>query len=560
MKFKAKLYRGGVLQGNVFITTVNLVSDLTSSVYTADFPSLAEVNAAVYSATGGRVYSIGVATTMLTAEVFLSDEPGILAQFNHRYFPQEGDTLIFENNSSIWFSNVSISGSGNDRSWRVTLQYKDPNGNIAYNFTTNTRDSIYTSGEVRSVNSIFSIPWIATNHDSNYKLYGFKMEARRRYQMQVTTQTLHAESMIISPANTTYAQNFFNAMPEIDPDDPLPDVPDSDDDQPDDIDGLPDDDPIDIPDIPGLEVTETGFITLFTPTLTQLRNLASYMWSSFFDLNTFKKLFADPMDCILGLNILPFSISATDLGAVSVGNISTGVQMYKAPSQWITVNCGSLNLGKITDTYLDFAPYCKYSIYLPFIGIVTLNTDDVAHKTLSLEYHIDILSCACVAYLKADDSVLYQFSGSCGYEIPVSSNNFASMIANVVAIGATVVTAGATMGGSAVAEGAAEGVATAGSASIHNVTGSKPDVKRAGSLGSAASMLGMKMPYIILEAPNVCKPERQQHYTGYPSYVTRTVGSLSGFAQFDSVIVNGLPCTDTERQMVEDILKGGVYV
>ena len=60
-------------------------------------------------------------------------------------------------------------------------------------------------------------------------------------------------------------------------------------------------DTIGVPQLPTTSAVATNFVSIFAPTVSQVQNLASYMWSSGFDLTTFKKLFADPMDCILGL-------------------------------------------------------------------------------------------------------------------------------------------------------------------------------------------------------------------------------------------------------------------
>ena len=68
-------------------------------------------------------------------------------------------------------------------------------------------------------------------------------------------------------------------------------------------------DNIDIPSLPTLSAVDTGFITLFNPSAGELRSLANYMWSNpLFDLNAWKKIFADPMDAILGLSIVPVAV------------------------------------------------------------------------------------------------------------------------------------------------------------------------------------------------------------------------------------------------------------
>ena len=347
---------------------------------------------------------------------------------------------------------------------------------------------------------------------------------------------------------------WLNGLKTIDLDDPYIDIEDSTPSGKPTPSGLPTNDAINIPSLPTVSVADTGFVTLFNPSLSQIQDLADYMWGSFFDVSTFKKIFADPMDCILGFNLLPVAIPNGSSSSVVVGNISTGVQMTKASTQWVELDCGSLTIGTPYDNYLDFSPYTKYSIYLPYIGTVELSADDCVDKTLHLVYHVDVLSCACVAYLKCGDSVLYQFTGSCGYSIPLTSENFRSMIGHIVSIAGTV--AGAIASGGMSAPLAVGAVAN----TANNVMGLKPEIHRSGAIGSSAGIMGIQKPYLILEFPNPCKPEQQYKYTGYPSFVTVKVGDLSGYTEFDSIILDGVTCDEDEKALIEEILKGGVYL
>lgn len=340
--------------------------------------------------------------------------------------------------------------------------------------------------------------------------------------------------------------------------------------------GIPENDPIDIPDVPTVSASDTGFVTLFNPTLSQVKDLADYMWTGLFDLATYKKIFADPMDCLLGFNMLPVAIPHGSAVAVRVGNISTGISMNPATSQWVEVDCGSINVGDAFGNYLSYAPYTKFSMYLPYIGIVELSADDVVGKTVTLKYHVDVLSCSCVAYLKCGDSVLYQFTGSCGYSIPVSSNDFRATIANIVSITATVagavvtggaaagVTAGTTAKAAAKAarmKAAQSAAAIGDAASISkNVMGSKPEVHRSGAIGGSAGIMGMQKPYLIVEYPNPCKPAKQYHYTGYPSFVTVKLNDISGYAEFEEILIEGVPCTEAEQAMIKNLCKEGIFL
>jgi hypothetical protein len=52
---------------------------------------------------------------------------------------------------------------------------------------------------------------------------------------------------------------------------------------------------------------EAGFISLYSPSTSQLRSLASYLWTSDF-VDNVKKMFGDPMDVIIGLTQMPFTV------------------------------------------------------------------------------------------------------------------------------------------------------------------------------------------------------------------------------------------------------------
>ena len=494
-------------------------------------------------------------------------------QFEHIYATSEitaGDRFVMSN-GSYW---LVTGGRTVDGSYRyVTLEGHLESGEIAYS-AVKWEGSIFGGGGANV--DCNSFPWLAY-HNPQYiirscaKFVGWGNSA---------TCSINNSSNTYSPVTATLGGRFWSGLtpdePD-DPDDPYPDVPDSDDDFPDTPDGIPDPDPIPLPPDPPIDVQNVGFIRLFAPTESQLTDLASYMWSSAFSLDSFKKLFADPMDCILGLNIVPVNVPRGTATNVTVGNISTGIQMYPAASQWITVNCGTVDLGQIYDTYLDYAPYTKWSLFLPYIGMVQLNTDDVAHKALQVVYKVDILSCACIAFIKSGDKVLYHFAGSCGYSVPITSVNFASLYQSIVDVGVSAAMLAVTAGAAAPAEGASAAAAKSAeravaaqaanlaASSASAVTGSKPLVKRSGAVGAGSGIMDIQTPYLIVEVPRLCKPARQAHFVGYPSFITvqiSGIGSGDGtyYAQFESIILTGLSATSEELTMLEDMLKGGIYV
>ena len=446
---------------------------------------------------------------------------------------------------------------------RLKIDYKYVKNNTVLMSDNYTCVTYYSSNEGSYSATSMSLPdWnvmLNGSANDNASVY-LSTSCGSRYTTQSGLPSAQPRSASIQVKRNvaSYSKAFFQSWlgeytPYVpDPNDPYIDVDDSEPSGPAEGTGIPASDPVDIPGLPGFSITDTGFVTLFNPTLTQVKNLADYMWNGLFDVNNFKKILADPMDCILGFNMVPVAVPSGAAANISIGNLITSVSMNVATGQWVEVDCGSLDIGLPYGSYLDYSPYTKFSIYLPYIGTCELSADDVAGQVLTLKYHVDALSCSCVAYLKCGDHVLYQWTGSCGYSIPVTQNDFSRMIEAVVSLAA------AGVGGGAAVTGA--GLLNAGAAAAKNVSTLKPEVHRSGAIGSSAGLMGGQTPYLIIEIPNACKPASQYHYTGYPGFITVKVGDLTGYAEFEEIILNGISCTEEERSMIESLCKGGIYV
>ena len=315
-----------------------------------------------------------------------------------------------------------------------------------------------------------------------------------------------------------------------------------------------DTDPIDIPDLPSISAVDAGFITIYKPSLDELRNLSKYMWSDLFSLDSLKKLFADPMDCILGLNIMPFGIASGGKANVFVGNMDTGISMTLAQQQYVAVDCGSVRASEYSGSFFDYAPHTKYNIYLPYIGIEPLDPDEITGKDIRVVYHIDILTGSLICYVKVGNAVMYEYQGSCGQTIPINGSDFTRVFVGAVQIAGNVAGMVATGGASAgaIAGGLLSSTSTA--------AGMKPNIEKSGSLSGAGGFLGNQKPFIIKETPRQCMPLSQQKYTGFPSYQTQRLGSLRGYTEVESVNLSGIPANDAELSEIESLLKGGVYL
>ena len=313
------------------------------------------------------------------------------------------------------------------------------------------------------------------------------------------------------------------------------------------------DDPVEEETMPLPTVANLGFCTVYVPSQAELIQMANYLWSGSFDVDTVIKLFSNPMDSIIGLSAVPVDLVGSP-SPISLGGIQlTGITMPKYNGRTsVKVDMGSVTLTERYGAYLDYDPYTQLSIYVPFIGIKNLKTDDLMGKTVSLMYDIDILTGACVAYLRpSGGSVLYEWCGQCAVQIPVTGANWDTMFRNAVSA-ATVL--GTAMFSPASAPVLAGAVASAAVQAI----ASKPQIERSGSVTGVAGYLGQLRPYIIRVNPEAYIPDEQNKQIGYPAYITMNLSGAMGYNEVASVHLENIPATSAEIDEIENLLKGGV--
>ena len=361
----------------------------------------------------------------------------------------------------------------------------------------------------------------------------------------------------------TAIREILGVSKRADPDDPY----DGGDDKGDD-DNTPGDydhtsDPVPEPDLPSVSVTDSGLVTLFAPTESQLKSLADYLWSDAFSLDNFKKMLNNPMDCILGLTIVPVNVPRGNAREITVGNIVTTVSCDICPTQYVKVDCGTFTFNRhdMTNSYLDYAPYSKCYLYLPFIGVQEINIDDFMQSTMHVVYHVDILTGAMFCYVMRNNNVMYTYMGQCAENVPLSSSSYSNTIGSIMSAAASIVgvaSVAATGGASGpVAAGLLAGATTS---TANAVSSLKPSVAHSGSIGGGAGIMGVNYPYLIFNTPHVSIPSQQRHYTGYPSNQIIKLSALKGFNVIQAINLSVSGANDSEMNEIENILKGGVIL
>ena len=311
-------------------------------------------------------------------------------------------------------------------------------------------------------------------------------------------------------------------------------------------------DAVDFPALPTLNAVSTGLVSVYTPSLSQLNALANFMWNANpTDVDFWKKLVANPLDLILGLSIVPVQVPAGASQNIKVGLVDTGISMARASTQFAEVDCGSIQVDEFFGSALDYSPFRRFSIYLPFIGTRTISTDDIMGKPVHVKYHIDLLSGAAVAMVKCGNAVLYQYSGACAVSLPLSGETFTNVITSTIQLAASI--------GATVATGGAAAGVTAASAA-NSLMSMKPIVERAGGVSGAAGQLGIMRPYLIGEVPRQSVPDDCNKFMGYPSNMKAVIGDLTGYTEVEIIHLHGIEATQVELDELESVLKGGFII
>ena len=324
---------------------------------------------------------------------------------------------------------------------------------------------------------------------------------------------------------------------------------------------------VNIPGFPGLTATSTGIIGLFAPSAAQMQALASYMWTDFGGTGTttedilkeiveaLKRSISNPLDYIIGLNIIPSQ--GLSIGASSVirfGFVSSGVSMPRLSDQYFTVDCGSLDFDPICgDTFLDYAPYSKFSIYLPYIGVKDVDANDFVGHTIGVVYHGDTVTGGVTAYITKDGSVMYQYSGCCALNIPLSADNWGNTISGAVQIATSIVGTAVSGGAAGIAQAAVSGVASVAA----NPSMLSPQVAHSGAVSGGAGCMAVQYPFVIREAVRFHSTEYFNTLAGYPSFYYRSLADVSGYTKVLEIHLRGMTATQEEITEIETILKQG---
>ena len=298
----------------------------------------------------------------------------------------------------------------------------------------------------------------------------------------------------------------------------------------------------------------SALYSVYNPSQAQLNSLGAWLWSSNF-VDQLLKLFNDPMQAIIGLHKVFATPPTSGSGTIKVGYLDSGVGANLVSAQYTEIDCGSVSLPEYFKNALDYLKTDIY-LYLPFVGIVPLNVEDVTRASINVKYKVDVLTGACLASVNVTRDAggggqLYVYAGNCAVQYPLSSGSYMGIVAGVLGIAGGV--ASSVLSGGALLPMALG----AGASAMSNM---RTKVEHSGSLSGNSGAMGIKKPYLIIRRPQTKIADNFQLLAGESQNEYGVLSSYTGQTRVKYVHLENIPATDNELTQIEELLKSGVLI
>lgn len=188
-----------------------------------------------------------------------------------------------------------------------------------------------------------------------------------------------------------------------------------------------------------------------------------------------------------------------------------GVTAPYTKSYTLDIDCGSIRIDETFNSVLDYAPFSRLTIFLPFIGFQELDVSMVMNNTLHVVYTVDVLSGRCLAKLfvtiGANESCIAEYGGTIASD-EVFSNG---------------------------------------------------DQYSGGYELMTSMQLGELTPFILVST-KVPLDSGGTNLDGLPVEEVKRVGDCTGYIKYSFINASGCSGTDAEKTEIENLLKSGINI
>lgn len=188
-----------------------------------------------------------------------------------------------------------------------------------------------------------------------------------------------------------------------------------------------------------------------------------------------------------------------------------GVTAPYTKSYNLDIDCGSIQIAETFHSVMDYSPFSRLTIFLPFIGFQELDVSMVMNNTLHVVYTVDVLSGRCLAKLfvtiGANESCIAEYAGTIASD-EVFSNG---------------------------------------------------DQYSGGYELMTSMQLGELTPFILVNT-KVPLDNGGSNLDGLPVEEVKKVGDCTGYVKYSFINASGCSGTDAEKTEIENLLKSGINI
>lgn len=157
-----------------------------------------------------------------------------------------------------------------------------------------------------------------------------------------------------------------------------------------------------------------GFVSIYNPTYNEVDELSK---KRFFSVT--QEQMVDLSQYIISFRKLYVDIPQIARELVYFGKYNTNVSSNILTTNFIETDCGTVTIEEYNKNSLDYNGV-EIELYVPFVGSISLNANQVYGKELQLVYRTNPLNGDCVAILFSDNVQIAYSQGNVSFDVPIN--------------------------------------------------------------------------------------------------------------------------------------------
>jgi hypothetical protein len=258
---------------------------------------------------------------------------------------------------------------------------------------------------------------------------------------------------------------------------------------------------------------------------------------------------------------------------ITLAGESTGITADIYPNQYVKATTVSgietlhADIPETYNSFLDYDPYTTVQLYLPYCGVVAIDTSKCMGGSIDIQLSVDLISGNGIYQILTTDknrvsAITYSAQGQVGVPVPYYAEDYNQLISQAT---------GVVFNGLAVVTQSKTGMISSDTlndftSSIGNLV-TTPDIFAGNNnpvtnVSGLISICGYPDPYIIITRQNIYNNDRLSEFVGLKSNRLGTIND-GGYGKASAVLWDSWTnntILSSEIHQIDTLLKSGVFI